>query len=481
MEEKTYLTKKNKFSFAAGGFGQNLIIGTVNSYLLFFFTDIAAIGYAAASIIMLVARIFDAFNDPIMGVIADRTRTKYGKLRPYLLAAPIPLGIVTCLLFIVPGGSQAARIAYAAIFYILWGIIYTMGDIPFWGIASALTPNPKERVGFITFSRLFHSIGGALPYLTLPIASAIFGDGSRESYLAIGLFAGIVGGGLFLLTFFGTEERGESDSKAPSVKECFTYLFRNKPLLIVVLANVLGFGRAILTTAGMYIATYLVVGVPAFLSGMSTSTINTVMLVGFAVAGFLAMIFTPKLTKRFNYRIIQLSCCVVGIVGNVVFLLLGLTWGYNFWMILAVQIVLGMAYGLTSNVNYAMIAESVDYLEWKEGRRTEGVSISMQTFMNKMMSALQFFVIPLVLSAVGFVEKAEGAKEYPVQSPEALKGFFLVLCILPIVCWLVSGIVFFFYDFVGEKRDNIYRELTERRTNATEVAEPLEAQATPAE
>lgn len=472
MDERIYLTKKNKFSFAAGGFGQNLIISTVNSYLLFFLTDISVIGYTAASMIMLAARIFDAFNDPIMGVIADKTRTKMGKLRPYLLAAPIPLGLITCLLFIVPEISVGGRIAYAAVFYILWGLIYTVGDIPFWGMASALTPNPKERVSFITFSRLFHSIGGALPYLTLPIASFIFKD-LQDQYLAIGLFAGIFGGALFLLTFFGTEERYSSDSKAPSLKECFKYLGKNRPLLVVVIANVLGFGRAILTTAGMYIATYLVEGVPSFLSGVSNSVINTVLLVGFAVSGFFSMIFTPALTKKYNYRSLQLACCVLGVVGNVVFLILGLTIGYNFWMILLVQIALGMAYGLTGNINYAMIAESVDYLEWKEGKRTEGVSLSMQTFMNKMMSALQFFLIPLVLGMIGFVEKAEGATVYPEQTPEALKSFFLMLCILPIVCWLISGIVWIFYDFVGKKREDIYEELTERRRLAEEEnAEP---------
>lgn len=131
--DKLYLTKTNKVSFAVSGFGQNLIIGFVNSYILFFYTDVFLIGAAPAGILMMVARIWDAANDPVMGTIVDKTRSKWGKMRPYILFISLPLALSTAALFIVPSGmGQTGKIVYAYITYILWGMIYTICDVPFW-------------------------------------------------------------------------------------------------------------------------------------------------------------------------------------------------------------------------------------------------------------------------------------------------------------------------------------------------------------
>lgn len=456
---KQYLTKKNKFCFAAAGLGQNLIIGAT-SYLLFFFTNIALIGYAAASVIMIISKIFDAFNDPIMGVVVDKTRTKLGKLRPYLLFAPIPLGILTIMIFYVPDFSRNGKIAYAAITYLLWGIVYTIGDIPFWGSATAMTPNPEERVKFITFSRIFHCIGGALPMVLLPAMEFVYGKDTSASYLALGIIAGVLGGSLFMLSFFGTDERNTSKDKAPTIKECFRYLFKNKPLFIVVLSNILGFGRPILNIAGMYVATYLFFDLPSF---MSPAMANTFMMVGFAVSGFLTMIFTPQITKKFNYKQIVFFCCAFAIIGNILLLILGHLIGYSVYLFLIMQLILGTSYGLMCNVNYAMISESVDYLEWKEGIRAEGVSISMQTLMNKLMNALQTAILPILLMIVGFIEPTK-ANPLPAQTASAKHGLFLIICILPIISWALCALLFRNYDFIGEKREKIYKELNDRKT-----------------
>ena len=160
---KKYLTKTNIASFALAGFGQNLIIGFVNSYILFFYTDVFLIGAAPAGVLMIISRIYDAVDDPLMGTIIDKTRTKWGKMRPYILFTILPLIISTASLFFMPPGlGQTGKIIYAYITYILWGMIYTVSDVPFWGLASAMTPNPTERISFISTSRLVHSIGGAL-------------------------------------------------------------------------------------------------------------------------------------------------------------------------------------------------------------------------------------------------------------------------------------------------------------------------------
>jgi len=214
--DKRYLTGFNVFSFSASGFGQNMIIGIVNSFILYFYTDIFLIPAGAVTLLMFVARVFDALNDPIMGSIVDKTRTKWGKLRPYLFATIIPLALITSLLFYAPDISDNGKIVYAYITYISFGVIYTICDVPFWGLASAMTPNPKERIRFISFSRLFHSIGGALPIAIIPLFVWLAHDNLKKGYLWAGLFVGITGAALFSLAFFGTKERCNLDEKKPT-------------------------------------------------------------------------------------------------------------------------------------------------------------------------------------------------------------------------------------------------------------------------
>ena len=465
--DKKYLTKKNVFGFAGGGFGQNLIIGTVNSYLLYFYTDIFRIGYLATTVLMMTARIFDALNDPVMGTIVDKTHTKIGKLRPYLAATPLPLMILTIAVFCTPELSQAGKIAYASVTYILWGLTYTVCDIPFWGLPAVMTPNPDERVKFITFSRLFHGIGGALPMLTLPIAEIFLGSKTENAYLAIAIFAGVVGAGLFSTAFFFSKERVVQDGPHPTVKQTFGYLFKNKPLRTVVLANILGFARAIAISAGMYIATYLAPDAPDFLP---TSMINTLIAAGWGVAGFVGMLFTPALLRKTDYRKIYLICCAAGIGAMALMIILGFTVGYSVYMFVIIFTIMGLPYGIVCNLNYAMISESIDYIEWKEGRRTEGISVSMQTLMNKMMTALQTTVIPLFLMLVGFIEPTDANPE-PLQEESAITGLFVMVSVLPAVGWILNALLISRYTLIGEERKRMYEELAARHNAEESVAE----------
>ncbi len=463
LDETKYLTKANIFSFAAGGLGQNLIIGIVNSYILFFLTDIAQIGLAATSTLMLAARLFDAFNDPIMGTIADRTNTKYGKLRPYLAIAPMPLLFLTVALYLPPQWlPDSTRLAYYCIIYVLWGIFYTVGDISFWGMPSAMTPNPKERSNFITFSRLFHSIGGALPTILLPIFSLFFGEKQPMSYFTMAILAGVIGASLFQLVFFGSKERVKSNIPTPSVAQMFKELFTNKPLLVTVAANIAAFARAIPISAGLYLSNYLLIGVP---TGLGQSMVNTLMVAGFGVSGFLGMLTTPFFTKRFEYRKLYMLSCIVGAASMGLLTLLAFTIGPYMILFILGFFVMGLPFGLVTNLNYSMIAESMDYEEWMSGRRTEGISASMQTFMNKMMTTFQNFMIPLMLAIFKYTEPI-GVNDTPEQSPLTKLGLTLLATVLPLLAWVVNFFIIMFYPLHGDYRANMYKELAEKREAA---------------
>lgn len=463
-EDKKYLTKKNIVSFALSGFGQNLIIGYVGSFILFFYTDIFLIGAAPAGILMIVARIWDALNDPIMGTIVDKTRTKWGKMRPYLLITPIPLAVSTILVFLAPSGlSQGGRIAYASITYILWGMIYTVCDVPFWGLASVMTPNPKERISFISISRLFHTIGSASPMLIVPIVTSLVGD--AKGYTLTGIIIGIVGGGLFFLSFFGTKERCESKDKAPTLKQCFQYLGKNQPLKCVVSANILGFMRALPVAAGMYVATYIMKDNPF---GVNGATMNTILLAFWGVAGYLAMLCTPKICKYLNFRQIYYISSIVSAASCILMYLLSFIVGMNVYMIILMLIIPGFAFGLVSNINYSMIADSVDYVEWKTGKRMEGITVSFQTLMNKMMGALQTATVALALIVIGFDAPVKVGDEIIMQeqSKFTLNGMFWTITILPAIGWLISMVPMKFYHFIGDERAQAHMELMARREAA---------------
>ncbi|MDD4316109.1 MAG: glycoside-pentoside-hexuronide (GPH):cation symporter [Clostridia bacterium] len=461
INDKKYLTKFNTASFAMAGFGQNLIIGLVNGFLLFFYTDVFLLGAGAAGILMIVARIWDALNDPIMGTFVDKTNSRWGKMRPYLLATPIPLAISTALLFIVPNISFGWKVAYAYITYLAWGMIYTICDVPFWGLASVMTPNPKERISFISFSRLFHSVGGALPILLVPLFVKLFG-GNEKGFLAIGISVGIFGGLLFSLSFFGTKERCKVEKNSSSLKESLRYLKINKPLMTVVLANVIGFTRAMPVVASMYIATYV----------LGDSSLNIIIVGGWGVAGYLGMILTPKICKKYNYRQIYYIAAVIGVLSCLLLLLLG----KNIYAITICLTLCGFPYGVASNINYAMIADSVEYVEWKTGNRTEGITISLQTLMNKLMSAFQIGLVSLVLIIIHFVEPIKiGDKLFTQpQSPFALNGFFFTITVIPAIGWALSVIPMRFYSFIGAERQQAHIELGERRKAAFEKEEAQE-------
>lgn len=472
LNDKYYLTKKNKASFAFAGFGQNLIIGFVNSYILFFYTDVFLLGAAPAGILMIVARVWDALNDPIMGTIVDKTRTKWGKMRPYILATAVPLAISTALLFFVPTGfSQVQKIIYAYVTYIAWGMIYTVCDVPFWGLASAMTPNPKERISFISNSRLVHAIGGALPTVLIPIITGFIGN--LYGYTLSGIVIGVVGGALFSLAFFGTNERITTKDKAPTLKDCFKFLKINKPLQSVVLANICGFMRALPIVAGMYVATYVVKSLDISLLGyqftLNGTAINTVIIAGWGVAGFLGMIITPLVCKVLNYKQIYFIFSAIGCACCLALYFLGT----NIVAIFTCLLISGLPYGIVTNINYAMIADSVEYVEWKTGRRAEGVTVSFQTLMNKLMTALQTAVVSLALIVLHFVQPVEvdGELITQAQSEFTTKGFFWLITIFPAIGWALSVIPMAFYKFIGKERQRAHEELAVQRAGKEKAAE----------
>ena len=212
---------REKFSFSMALMGQTIVFNFVNLYLLIFYTDVFGISAAAAGTLFLIARIWDAINDPIMGIAVDKTTTRWGKCRPYLLFTPVPIVLLTVLLFIVPDVGSTMKLAYAYVTYILWGMFYTALDIPLWTLSSRMSVDTGERQSLISMGRMFNILGSALPVaLVVPLKQAFGGgDESRGYLLTVTVFA-LAAVPLMLQSFRGTTERAPAGiEKRPGLRQ----------------------------------------------------------------------------------------------------------------------------------------------------------------------------------------------------------------------------------------------------------------------
>ncbi len=453
MNDKKYLKTSETLSFSLSAFGRSMIYTLMSTFLLIFYTDAMNLRPVHAGAIIVAARIFDAANDPIMGIIADKTKTKFGKLRPYLLFSPFLIMIATAALFYVPDFSYGGRLAYAAVTYIFWGICFTIQDVPFWGLSAVVSPIENERNRFISTARLFSTIGGIVPTLLVPVLRNSMGN--TKGYLVSGLIFAVFGSMISLLAFFGTKERVVEEKEKVTAGEIVSAYIKNKPLLLLVLASILGSAMLMAQTSGSYLATYLIKNSGVIPKG----TVQTAMTVAIGAGMMVAMVLMPILRKKMSLKAIYISSALFGAFVHVVMYFVGYT---NFYVFLAILAVAGLPLGIFNVITYAMVADSVDYLEWKTGRRSEGICFASQTFISKLTAGISTLITSFVLEAVEFVQPIN---DVPVldQPEPVFKGMFFMVTLLPAISLALCAVPMFFNDFTGKKKEAIINELNERR------------------
>lgn len=452
MAEK-YLRGREILSFSCAGFGRSMIYTIMSTFLLIFYTDAVGIDPVHAGIIIFAARIFDAANDPLMGIIADKTHTRFGKLRPYLLFSPLLIMVSTVALFYAPDFSYGGKVAYAAITYVLWGICFTIQDVPFWGMSAVVSPIENERNRFISTARIFCTIGGIVPTLVVPVLRSSMGY--TKGYFVSGLIFGVCGSLLSLLAFFGTTERVEQTKEKASAGEIVSAFVKNKPLLLLILSTVLGSTMLMIQTSGSYIATYLIKD-----SGIiPANTVQTAMTVAIGAGMLLAMVIMPVAGKRFSLRDIYIASALFGALIHGVIYLVGYS---DFYVFLVLLVIAGLPLGIFNVITYAMIADSIDFLEWKTGRRSEGICFASQTFLSKLTAGISTLITSFFLKAISFVQPVN---DVPVlDQPESVfRGMFVMITVVPLVGLALCSIPMFFNDFSGKKREKILTELKEKR------------------
>lgn len=410
------LTKKEIYSFGLAGLGQNLIYNFSATFIMIFYTDVLGLTAISVGTLMLVARVWDAINDPIMGMIVDKTRTRWGKLRPYLLAASIPMAVFTILTFLNVNLSLTERLVYAYITYIGWGMIYTISDVPYWGLSSAISDKPKDRLTIMTVARILSNVGIAVSIIVPPLVLGILQDHPQRFAIVAGGIS-IIGAILFMLAFFNTRERVTRPAGVSKLKD-FLLLKENKPLLQLQSSRMLGAFRMIIGAAGTFFAKY----------NLENESLFALLGATLVVSMIIAMMFTPFLRRFFSKKALYQGGLLLQAIAHVVMFFIGYN---NLILVMLLLFVIGFSMGLNDVIMHIMVNDSIDYLQKKTTKRLEGLVFSLHTFTTKLQTAIGLFAMGLILTMFGFVQNV-------AQTDNSRLGIFLLLTLLPAASSLLS-------------------------------------------
>ncbi len=463
MESQEKLTGKAKLSYALGAVGKDMVYMLSASYVLYYFQDVMGVSAVAMGVILLVARIFDAFNDPLMGTIVAKTRTRWGKFRPWLLIGTLTNAVVLFAMFAAPLSLRdtSGMVAYAAIAYILWGVTYTMMDIPYWSMIPAFTEGGKERENLTTLARSCAGVGSAIITIVTMIAVNALGRlaggtvNSEIEILGFKYFSALVAL-LFIvftvLTCVNVKEKSTSQMETVSVRQMFGALIKNNQALAVVVTIVL-------INCAIYITSNLVIYFFKYDFG-GTGWYNSYTLFntfGGGVQILSMMLLYPVLRRRFtNMRIFYISL-IMGMCGYVVLLGLAFTGMNSVFVLFVPALFIFATSGLLNILTTVFLANTVDYGELTLGRRDESVIFSMQTFVVKLASGIAAFIASLCLQINKLsdkaVEEADKAVDWSLGVSEAAKiGLRMTMTVIPIVGLAIA--VFWFrkkYILTDEK------------------------------
>lgn len=593
---------KEGIAYSLCGFGQNLICTIIGSYLTVFMTDAIGYGALAVALLMLFARIYDALNDPIMGSIVDRTRTPWGKCRPYLKWMAIPVAVVTILCFLPWYPQSPGGFAAMSIMYIIWGMVYTVCDVPYWGLNSRMSNDTFRRGNLLTIARLLCTAGAGIVTIVVPqVTSGMTGtlqtninayqgivsqiqfavdseggeiivddladvdkDGDKTEDFSLnfdanrdGTFANItanygtlenfilkefgkdsavynayleakavyegkdseggelindksmsewtandlqkildgtlsekqndlsyiyfvaaiicvaVGMPLFFVGFKFTKERtSELDNvKPPSLKHNLSLLFKNKPLMLIVISGILGAARMVFTyTGGLYFCKYVLDSVNFI--GMHGEGLYTLVTIAIVPGGLIASLLVPYLTKKIGKKQSYIWTNIAGGVALLIAFIVGMaidkgnyTSTATLVIALLAIVVSGIPSGLTNIVSYAMIGDTIEYLELKTGERAEGICFAMQTFINKIGMAIGAFIGVMGYYLAGVTANNPGALDASGKDV-----MWIMLMLVAALSFILSAIPIFFYKFNEKEQQEAVAEI-KRRNEAKLVAE----------
>jgi GPH family glycoside/pentoside/hexuronide:cation symporter len=440
-----------KAAYAIGDLGNSAGPGTIVPFwYLYFLTDVARLDPALAGLSILLGKIWDAVNDPLVGVLSDRTRTRWGRRRPYLLLGAVPFGVTFALLWIVPPiQNQVLLCLYFALMYMLFDTAFTFVGCPYQALTPELTLDHDERTSLLTY-RMFVSIVAGL-LVALLLGEVIFpnypGD-EQAAFRAVGIVCGAIFVVPVLITFLGTRERKEFQAeKAPNPLEGLRYVSRNKEWRYTLAMNLLSWMPVDIASA--VFPFFLVYWV-----GMTEGDANIVLGVILASATlFLPLVFwlSRRLEKKTAFIIATASWAVI-MLGILLVPAGAVTPAY------VIAALTGFGVSSAHLLPTAMSTDVLEVDELMSGKRQEGIYAGFSVFIRKLSTALVLALVGLVLSWSGYVEGAEA------QTSSALTALRLLIALVPTLLLVTACVIAWFYPLTRQRHAEISRELARRRS-----------------
>ena len=440
------ISLKEKIGYSLGDAASNLYWKTFEFFLIIFYTDVFGLSAAAVGTMLLVTRIADAVADPAMGALADRTKTRWGHFRPYIVWFALPLAVAGVLTFTTPNLTGGAKLVYAYITYALLMFLYTAVNIPYTALMGVMTPNSQERtsISSIRFIGAF-TAGVFVQYFTLSFVKFFGGGNDIRGWQFTMVLYGILAIILLALCFVGTRERVTPPPQQDSnIKRDLRDLFGSRPWLVLV--GVLLLILAAFVIKGSASAYY-------FKYFLKRQDLLGLFLVSNGLAFLAAVSVTSYLAKRFGKK--PLFMMAIGVGGLVV----GFFWlagPSDLWLIFALQILSSFIIGFNSPLVFAMFADTADHAEWRTGRRTTGLVFASAIFSTKIGVAIGAWMFGLILAYSGYVANVE-------QTAGSLHGIILSMSWIPAALLVLAAATMALYPLDDGLMVKIEQDLKARR------------------
>ncbi|HCD7237390.1 glycoside-pentoside-hexuronide (GPH):cation symporter [Klebsiella oxytoca] len=452
------LSLKEKVGYGMGDAGSCMIWSVLALYLTWFYTDVYGLDAGIVGTLFLVIRIFDAFSDPVMGAICDRTRTRWGKFRPWLLWMAVPFGLGAVLMFTTPDLSMNGKIIYAWVTYLVMSLIYTAINIPYCSVAGVITLNQKERLGCLSWRFFLNGLA------TLIVSSSILpltdwlGRGNRASgFQMTMMIMGVAATLMFLFCFSSIKERVVSIKANDSLRKDLKDIIKNDQWLLMITITFLNVFPAFIRGAvTIYYATYVMQA--------SVGFITFFMALGVA-CNMLGSVIAKPLTDRFDkiklFRIINI---ILGILSFA----LWFVDPHSLTPLLALFIVINILHLIQSGpILWAMMSDVDDYGDWKLGKRLTGISFAGNLFMLKMGLAVAGAIVAWILAYTGYIANK------PQQNEQTLQGIIIMFSLLPMVSYFISAWIVRYFKLNNALLETIKVDLAKRelQTGADQTQE----------
>ena len=449
-----YVRGKEKFSYGFAAVGSFMIANVIASYLSYFLTDILLVSTTFVSVLMIVARIWDMLNDPLMGVLIDRTSTPQGKMRPYIRIGAILIFFVSVFMFLpLSDADPIFRCVFATVMYLAFDTAYTIVDVPFMGLMSVATPIDKERSSLLTFYVTLGSAGTVGTIVLLPLFQSFLPE--KWVYFALAATVGTIAFAGYMMLYKNSHERFATHTEKISVKDMFKTAARNKPMVLTLLTSMLASPRYLLMLSAAYISTY-VIKIP----GVSSGTVLVLLYLVVGAGMFAGILLTPLVYKRTGFKCTTL---LFGTIGGVCLAAAFFVGQANYYAALPFMTLGGLGLGAYNTLPYPMVGDSLNYLEWKTGQRMEGVCFSWNSFVTKFNNAAAAIMLSVGLIVFGFVQPVVPGEPLP-QSDFTVTGLYALVTIIPAISFLISLVPAALNGYTGKRRAFIMEELRQRKS-----------------